>query len=236
MGVLVHECDAAPVEAQSTAKHGPPPGQVTPGPAAQLPPRQTSGLVQPFPSASQGVPSALLRSWQPVVGEQTADVHGPLPSHTTGWPPPHLPSWQVPVLATMQALPLSQGALDIALLRHLPLLHTSSVHGFLSSHSALPVQAHWLMEMHWPLSHLSTVQSTPSLQIAVASGLWLQPAAPVHASVVHGLASSHWPLSPLWLQLPVALSHLSMVHGTPSSQALGVPMQTPEAHWSPEVH
>src|SRR5437870_4052163 len=113
---------------------------------------------------------------------------------------------------------------------------------------------------HAPASHTSpVVQTSPSSQ-GPAWGVCVQPLAGSHASSVHGLPSSQprgpWPAQVPSVQVssvvqaspssqgpvfrvcpqPVRESHVSSVHGLPSSQLSRAPVQEPPVQVSPVVH
>ena len=98
---------------------------------------------------------------------------------------------------------------------HLAALHTSpAVHAFVSSHavpSARPL-------MHLPAMHFSVVQTLPSLQSMST----------MHCTPQPGMAE--------FTHLPLAVSQLSAVHASPSSQFLGLPpVHTPALQASTRV-
>jgi hypothetical protein len=130
----------------------------------------------------------------PVVGSQRSCVHA-LPSpQLFGAPPVHTPAWHV----------------------------SPVVHAFPSLH-AVPFAADGCEQVPVPVLHKSCVQTSPSLQSfvvpAVQVPLW-------HVSLrVHALASLQAvPFATAVLaQLPVVVSHVSVVHELPSLQSLVAP-------------
>ena len=86
----------------------------------QLPPLQTSALVQPMPS-SQGKPSCwTFQAHFPVDGSQLPQLQVGPPSQSLGEPGLHLPSLQAS--APVHLLPSVQGAPSSFLCRQLPVL------------------------------------------------------------------------------------------------------------------
>ncbi len=185
------------------------------------------------------------------------------PAQSLSWLQPQVlvPDTQLPPLHTsplVQPLPSSQLAVLLLWLQPVLVLQPSLVHGLLSLQvvaglMATPAQA--------PPPHASPlVQALPSSHAMVLAAL-TQPALGSQLSVVHTLLSLQFTAEPLhaplahtslWLQalpssqlrmlllnkqLPLVLSHASLVHGLPSLHTCAGPaLHTPLEHTSPTVH
>jgi hypothetical protein len=112
-------------------------------PAVHVPLWQVSAPLQAFPS-EHDVPFVTGAVVQPVPGSQPSVVHG-LPSlQTSGVPAVHVPLWHVSaplhVFPSEHDVPFATAGFSH---RFVPVLHTSAVHGFPSTHSLSSVQVVW---------------------------------------------------------------------------------------------
>ena len=174
---------------QASLVQGLPSSQPLAAPGLQVPPAQTSPLVQALPSVQVAVLELDLQL--PLVGSQASSVHG-LPSlQSVALPALHAPPPQTS--PAVQALPSSQPA-TLGVWPQSPLLlsQASAVHG-LPSLQALVAPALQVPPLHRSL----TVQALPSLHAAVLAGKAHLPL--TQESSVHGLAS---PQSLGLVQLP----------------------------------
>ena len=153
--------------------------QLNAGPGTQVPPMQTSEVVQTLLS----VQARLLKAFtQPAVLSQLSSVH-PLPSlQAMAVPGTHPPAWQAS--PRVQTLPSVHATVLLLVTQPLAGAHASTVQGLPSLQtSAAP-------GTHWPAKHASpTVQVFASVQLcalAVCTHPWLGS----QLSSVHGLPSS----------------------------------------------
>jgi hypothetical protein len=184
--------------------------QVTGLAPVHTPARHVSVCVQAL-SSLQAVPSALGEPEQvPVDGSQAATWHWSPAVQTTGSLPAHTPAWQVSVwvqaLPSLQAAPSALGELEQTPFDGLQVA---------TWHWSETVQVTGLLPVHTPAWQVSVwVQALPSSQ-AVPSAFPVQPVAPPHEA------------SGVWTQ-PVAELHESIVQTLPSLQlAGGPPTQAP---------
>ncbi len=179
----------------------------------QAPLTQVSPMLQALPSSHVTPFAAATELHLPLVGSQLSTVHEFPSSHTAAAPGAHLPLTHTSLI--VHRLPSSHGP-SCGVAAHLPFdgSQLSLVQGFLSSQlSGEPWQA-------WPLQTSPLVQGLPSSQAPPGRGVQPHlPAAQVSAeqaflSSQSASALQPWqPLMALWLQMPVAASHWSAVHG-----------------------
>jgi hypothetical protein len=219
-----------------------------PVPGWQLPPAQTSPVVQKLPSSHAAV---LFVKTQPVAGLQLSVVQALLSLQTTAEPGTHTPPPHVS--PKVQAFPSLHGFVLFVKTQPEAGLQLSSVHGLLSLHTT------GVPGLQTPPPQVSpAVQALPSLHGFVLF-VKTQPEAGSHVSVVHTLLSlqtigvpTHEP--PLHVSLevqalpsshefvlfvntqPKAGLHVSVVQTLLSLQTTGVPPHTPPAQLSPNVH
>lgn len=222
----------------------------------QKPPWQLSPAVQALPSLQVAPLGNGVNLQSPVTASQPSVVHTrpswqilPLPLHL---PPTHfspvvhgLPSSQiapsgagacaqVPVPSQLSVVHGSLSSQPLTGPPHLPAVHASGlVHATPSLHG-LPSAALLAVQLPLVLSQASVVHGLLSLQtLAVPPHTPLVQASPL----VQALLSSQTVPSaaPTLLQLPVAASHLSTVHGLLSAQFLMGPAQKPAWHASGDV-
>ena len=216
---------------------------------AHVPLAQPSPVVQRLPSVQV---TTFGKCVQPLESLQPSSVHK-LPSSQLGTLPRQV--WWVHKSETLHFCPSSQGipsasaclqpptVAQLSLLHtlpssqstvlpgaHLPLLHESNaVHALPSSQSpdaAVCVQPR-------KTSQESVVQTFPSSHFTATPGT--QPPS-AHASfAVHASPSTQGPLIAV-LTHPLTLSHASLVQTVPSSQEMGLPLQTSPLHVSLAVH
>ncbi len=220
-------------------------------PEWQLPPAQTSPLVQALLSSQAMVK---LLCTQPALVSHESVVHGLLSSQLGA----DAPGWQAlaeQMSPSVQALP-SEQLLLLGVNAHPPtLLQLSDVHGLLSLHAwpgpdtqvpppqtsgvvqSLPSEQGsvlLLLTQPLPALHESLVHRLLSSQFSAVPGTQLPPeqASPS----VHALLSVHEPACGVATQ-PEFGSQLSVVHGLPSLQTMVAPgAQAELAQPSPEVH
>jgi hypothetical protein len=147
--------------------------------------------------------------------------------------------WHVAVLHASPAI-VQSTAVPVL---HVPALQLSfCVQPLLSALHAWPFSAFWSCEQKpLAMTQMSLVHALPSSQPASFTqqlGLpvpWHLPA--LHASfTVQSLPSLHASVLSVYVQLPVAASHASVVHALPSLHALAAPdVHWPLAHLSPSV-
>jgi hypothetical protein len=241
---------AQPLSAlQPSAVQGLPSSHLAGLPALHWPSLQVSPTLQALPSLH----GRLLAVWvQATLGSHESVVHGLPSSHGGGTPGTQLPPWHLSSL--LQALPSSHG--PVVALNWQPSLASqlSAVHGLPSWQVSAGPAAQLPLAQVSPLVHRS-----PSLQ-GRALFWWLQPSLASQLSSVQGFLSSQspaWPgtqlpwahtspwvhtllsLQAAWLgalEQPDLLSHLSSVHGLPSSHLTAAPgAHFSSAHWSPLV-
>jgi hypothetical protein len=202
----------------------------------QLPPLQTSLLVQAEPSLQVAV---LAANWQPLLASQVSVVHGLLSPQTNA-----VPGWQEPPLhwsPWVHTLPSSQPAVLLVYWQPLPGLQLSVVHGLLSSQVRLPPalqlparQASAVLQAlpssqlavvganAHPLvgSQLSAVQPLPSLQTKAVPPAQVPP---LQASALVQALPSLQGIAAAMATQPLAGLHKSKVHGLLSSQGTAEP-------------
>jgi hypothetical protein len=217
----------------------------------QLPPEQTSPVVQRSPSLQAFVLLSLTHL-PPPMWTQESVVHGLASSQSSGVPAHTPPEQTSPVV---QFVPSLQVAVLGSLTQPIVESHESLVQGLPSLQTtAVPV--------HAPLEQTSpVVQALPSLQVFVLSVKvhTIEPE-PAQLSVVHGLLSSqtnpipaqsppeqtspnvqsfpssHAAVLSMKRQDPFAGLQLSSVHAFPSLQTTGVPAHVPPEQTSDVVH
>ena len=167
------------VTSQPSLVHTLPSSQAKAAPGWQLPPPQTSTVVQALLSVQGKV---LFWCVQPVLASHSSVVHGLPSSHGACVPPTHSPPEHASF--SVHELPSSHASVLGVNTQPLAMLQLSSVHGLPSVHARIApgLQA--------PPAHVSlVVQTLPSVQAAVLL-LWVQPATVSHASSVQILPSA----------------------------------------------
>ena len=219
--------------------------QTAAGPARHAPNAHTSPIVHALPSSQASV---LFAKTQPVAGLQLSVVHLLPSSQTRSAPDWHTPPEQTS--PTVQTFGSEQG-FALFVYPQIPVAGSqlSLVQGLLSSQvdtapGRHPPSAHWSPAVHgFPSSHAFVLfvktQPVAGLQLSVVHALLSSQATgvpahepPEHVSpVVHAFRSEHAPVLFVWRQLPVAGSHVSLVHGSLSLHTVAVPgRHVPSAH------
>ena len=211
-------------------------------PPWHAPSLHASPLVQPLPSSQA---TALLACKQPDFGSQESVVQRFLSSHpAASTTPAHTPSLQLSAL--VQALSSSQSAVLLGCWQPFSTSQLSSVQAVPSlQRSSAPAQTpstqvSFLVQIlpssqgpAWPAwlqspvftSQLSAVQMLLSSQFLVAPAT--QPPSTQTSPTVQPLPSSQASLFGVFMQ-PWVGSHLSSVHGLPSSHTSTLPVQAPD--------
>jgi hypothetical protein len=243
-------CVQPPLTLQASVVQTLPSSQPSPGPGTHAPAAQESLTVHALLSLHGKLLLAIL---QPLAGKQVSVVQR-LPSLQTT----SAPGLQVALAHTspwVHALPSLHACVLAVKTQPVTAPHASFVHGLLSlqtmaapdtqsppAHASPLVQAllsvqasALLLNTQPPLaSHVSLVQTLPSLQTSAAPG-WHAPA-PQTSPLVQALLSLHAIALALCVQPPL-VPQTSVVHGLPSSQGATVPpVQMPPTHLSFNVH
>jgi hypothetical protein len=196
-------------------------------------PAPHTSVVQALPSSVHG--PVRFACTQPVAGLQLSSVHSLRSLQLAAGP-----GWQAPLASqvspTVQALPSVHAVPGVTFTwsqRSAASLHVSVVQGFAS------LQLWSGPAVHVPFWQLSaTVQNWPSSQLVPLVRFGCVQAPAVQTSLVQVFPSSvQVPPRGVWTQ-PVAALHVSVVHSLPSSQLAATPgWQTPDtSQASPTVH
>ena len=252
-GKLLKSWVQPPLTEQASVVHGLPSSHVTTTEPLHTPPKHTSLELHAFPSSQDTVLNVFA---QPVDGAQVSVVQRLLSLQSTAAPGVHLPAAHASApLTPVHKFPSLQGNVLKSCVQPPPTVHVSVVQALPSSHVTAAPGLQTPPTQTSPLVHAS-----PSLHARLLPA-WTQPASASQVSVVQGFASEQsWAgpgtqlppahLSPtvhallsvqasalLLCTQPSALSHVSTVHGLPSSHAsTPLPAQVPAEHASPVVH
>jgi hypothetical protein len=157
-------------------------------------------------------------------------VHGSPSSICSGVPGVQTPVWHVSVpLQTLLSPQPGAGPSGTGVLMQAPLGHVSTVQGFPSLQSVACVAGVQFFTTQFPVAGSQTLPGGQTTSVP-----WWQPIVGEHVSTpLQAFPSSAQVTGVCWQ--PLEWSHVSIVHGFPSSQLRSWPLQTPSWHVSPTV-